>query len=100
MFGLSMMASPFVKDMKKKALKESKFAQPDHIQVNGYPEQYLAPADARKLVGVEVRDQLPVAGHVLPQRILRFDVHSTQPQTCHGVRTYHTRNDSPHGLIT
>ena len=55
MFGLSMMASPFVKDMKKKALKDSKFAQPDHIQVNGYPEQYLAPADARKLVGTTIK---------------------------------------------
>ena len=55
MFGLTMMASPFVKDMKKKALKHSKFAQPAHIQVNSYPEQYLAPADARELVGTTIK---------------------------------------------
>jgi hypothetical protein len=63
LFGLTMMASPFVREVKKTAPRTSKFAPPSDAKVNSYPERYLSPAAAQKLVHTHIQ----VSSELFPQ---------------------------------
>lgn len=88
MFALTMMASPFVRELKKTAKTESKFAQPAGIQLNGYPERSLSLADARKLVGTTIK----VSSELFP----KWDV---QPHLCNAFVVRHNAAKRSFNLI-
>ena len=63
--------APFVRDLKKTAPRTSKFAPPSDAKVNSYPERYLSPTAAQKLVHTHIQ----VSSELFPQWAVEPHMH-------------------------